>query len=208
MLGRKCQLLCVSTVIRHHRTESDEDASLRAASRVPLDVQAHSYPNRPQVLLSLRAYLSTPQSLRISTRALSVRSCSVSVPRLSRCIRSCPGRLGTTSSIPISFGASGACVCHPVGEHAGVASHDTAFYLPPAEQPSVFLHKFVGVSASVAFPASSSTFSCTTSTEDYFSSSSEIKILCRSSEKFGYARCLRYGERTVSRLQIISWYWY
>ena len=41
---------------------------------VLLDVPAHSYLSRLQVLSSLRAYLSTPQSLRISTRALSVRS--------------------------------------------------------------------------------------------------------------------------------------
>jgi hypothetical protein len=88
----------------------------------------------------------------------------------SRCTRPCPGRLGRTSSIPISCGTSGACVCHPVGEHAGVASHDTgAFYLPPAEQPSVILHKFAGARASVALPASSSTSSCTTSTVGCFS---------------------------------------
>ena len=41
---------------------------------VLLDAPAHSYPNRSQVLSSLRAYLSTPQSLRISTGALSVCS--------------------------------------------------------------------------------------------------------------------------------------
>jgi hypothetical protein len=138
----------------------------RNCTRVLLDVPAHAYPSRPQVLSSLRAYLSNPQSLRISTRTLSVRSCSVSVlfAHLSRCMQPCPGRLGTTSSIPISCGASGACVCHPVGEHAGVASYDTAFYLPPAEQPSMILHKFAGARASVTLPASSSMSSCTTST--------------------------------------------
>ena len=46
-------------------------------------------------------------------------------------------------SIPISCGPSGACACHPVGEHAGIASHDIAFfYLPPAGQPGVISHKF------------------------------------------------------------------
>ena len=40
---------------------------------------------------------------------------------LSRCTRPCPGRLGRTSSIPISCGASRLCACHPVGGHASVA---------------------------------------------------------------------------------------
>ena len=41
---------------------------------VLLDAPAHSYSNRSQVLSPLRAYLSTPQSLRISTGAHSVCS--------------------------------------------------------------------------------------------------------------------------------------
>ena len=102
---------------------------------------------------------------------------------LSRCTRPCPGRLGRTSSIPISCGALGACVCHIVGEHAGVANHDTAFYLPPAEQLRVIFHKFAGTRASVAPPASSSTSSCTTSTVG--SNASLTMILCHN-EKLGY----------------------
>ena len=122
-------------------------------TRVLLDVLAHSYPNRLQVLSSLRAYLSSPQSLcaNLNNDSQYILAPSQSLfAHISRCMRPCPGCLGTTVSIPISCGASGACACHPVGEHAG---DDTGFYLPPAEQPSP-----------VALLASSSTSSCTTST--------------------------------------------
>ena len=107
-----------------------------------------------RVLSSLRAYLSAPQGLSIQARIKYVPAPSQSLFAFP--IRAAMSRTsGRTSSIPISWEASGACACHPVGEHPGVASHDTAFHLPPAEQPSVILHKFAGARASVALPASS-----------------------------------------------------
>ena len=108
---------------------------------VLLDVPAHSYLSRLQVLSSLRAYLSTAQSLRISTRALSVRSRSLSVPFRSPfpSMRPCPGRLGRTYSIPILCGTSGPYACLASSRRTRRRcykknSHDTAFH--PAEQNS------------------------------------------------------------------------
>ena len=131
-------------------------------TRVLLDVSAHSYPS---LVIATRLFECPSVSRHESQQGLShyVPTPSPS-PHLSRCTRPCLGRLGRTSSIPISCGISGACTCHLVGEHAGVGSHDTAFYLPPAEQPSVILDKIARARVSVALPASSSTSLCTTLT--------------------------------------------
>ena len=131
---------------------------------VHYSMSAHSYPSLVFATCLLKCpSVSRGESRQGQSQYIPAPSQQSPFAYLSRRTRPCPGCFARTSSIPISCGASGVCAFHSVGERAGVASHDTAFYLPPAEQLNVILHKFARARASVALPVSSSTSSCTTS---------------------------------------------